>query len=278
MTTLIRQIYQGYCYVNDELSDPRTQDLFLISSPWALVGIITFYLYFVFDLGPNWMARKKPLNLDKIVQLYDLLQIIVCTYLLYKALTLAWLNDYSFYCQPVDYSYDPRAVEISKLVWVYFMVKVFDLFDTIFFVLRKKQGQISFLHVYHHVGMTLGSWIAAKFFPGGQVTFIGTINSFVHIVMYTHYLATSLKISKPWWKKYITQLQLTQFCLILLQFIFLISTDCNFPKWTAAAMIPQNLFMIMMFGEFYYKTYIKKRKSNTDASPRDVPNGSLKSQ
>lgn len=278
MTTLIRRIYQGYRYVNDELSDPRTQDFFLIGSPWACAGILIFYLYFVFDLGPNWMAKKKPFNLDKIVQLYDLSQIILCTYLFYKALTLAWLRDYNFYCQPVDYSYNPRPIEISKVVWMYFMIKIFDLFDTVFFVLRKKQGQVSFLHVYHHVGMTLGTWITTKFFPGGHVTFIGLINSFVHIVMYSHYLATSLKIAKPWWKKYITQLQLTQFCLILIHFIFLIYTDCGFPKWTAAVMIPQNLFMILMFSEFYYKTYIKKRKTVTNGLPQEIPNGNLKTQ
>jgi len=26
-------------------------------------------------------------------------------------------------------------------------------------------------------------------------------------------------------------------------------------------MVPQNFFMIILFGEFYYKTYIKKRSA-----------------
>ena len=85
------------------------------------------------------------------------------------------------------------------------------------------------------------------------------VNSFVHVVMYSHYLATSLKISRQWWKKYITQLQMIQFLMILLHFAQLIWVeDCGFPRWPAAIFIPQNLFMIVLFGDFYYKAYINK--------------------
>ncbi|XP_043786620.1 elongation of very long chain fatty acids protein-like [Apis laboriosa] len=276
MATLIRRIYNGYRHINENLSDPRTQDYFLIESPWGCLGIILFYLYFVHELGPNIMAKRKPFNLDRILQIYNLIQIVLCAFVFYKALVLAWLNDYSFYCQPVDYSYDPRAVEISRLVWLYFVIKLFDLLDTVFFVLRKKQQQISFLHVYHHTGMTFGTWVSTKFLPGGHITFIGTINCFVHVIMYTYYLAASLRVSKPWWKKYVTQLQLTQFCAILIHFILLAwGEDCGFPKWVAAVMIPQNLFMIMLFGDFYYKEYIKKPKSTPNVI---TSNEKLKSQ
>lgn len=279
MATLIRRIYYGYRYINEELSDPRTQDFFLIGSPWGMLGIIFFYLYFLHELGPNIMAKRKPLNLDRIIQLYNFLQIVICSYVLYKALTLAWLVDYRFYCEPVDFSYNPRAIEIARTVWMYFLLKILDLIDTVFFVLRKKNNQISFLHVYHHAGMVFGAWAATKFLAGGHISFLGTINCFVHVVMYSHYLATSLRISKPWWKKHVTQLQITQFCLILIQFILLAcAEECGFPKWTAAAMIPQNLFMIVLFGDFYYKTYIKKRKTNKNGVALDVSNGKTKSQ
>jgi hypothetical protein len=35
-------------------------------------------------------------------------------------------------------------------------------------VLRKKDKQVSFLHVYHHAGVFFGSWIIMKFLPGKQ--------------------------------------------------------------------------------------------------------------
>jgi len=60
------------------------------------------------------------------------------------------------------------------VIWLYFLLKILDLVDTIFFVLRKKQNQVTFLHVYHHVGIVIGSWAAVKYLPGGHVTFLGT--------------------------------------------------------------------------------------------------------
>lgn len=87
----------------------------------------------------------------------------------------------------------------------------------------------------------------------------GLINSFVHSVMYTHYLLTLLKMSKPWWKKHLTQLQILQFFLIFIHASQLVWVkDCDHPKWPAAMLLPQNLFMIVLFGDFYYKAYVKK--------------------
>ncbi len=33
-------------------------------------------------------------------------------------------------------------------------------------VLRKKNTHVSFLHVYHHAGMSALAWGAAKYYPG----------------------------------------------------------------------------------------------------------------
>ncbi|EFN73415.1 Elongation of very long chain fatty acids protein 4 [Camponotus floridanus] len=149
---------------------------------------------------------------------------------------------------------------ITKTIWMYFMIKILDLLETIFFVLRKKQNQITFLHIYHHMGMVFGAWSATKYLPGGHVTFLGLLNTFVHSIMYTHYLLSTMNINTNSWKKYITQLQMIQFFLIILHYAQLAWVeDCGFPLWTAYVMIPQNLFMITLFGDFYYKTYIKKR-------------------
>lgn len=250
-----------------------------MDSPWVILSTVVLYLYFVQDLGPSLMAKRKAFNLHRVMQVYNVVQIVVCTYLIYKAMILSWLVDFNFMCHVVDYSPDPRQIEIARTVWMYFMVKVFDLLDTVFFVLRKKEKQISFLHVYHHAGMAFGTWTAVKFLPGGHFIFLGTINSFVHVVMYSYYLATSFRMDGPWWKKYITQLQLVQFCLLLLHDLILaFHQDCGFPKWTVVVLIPQNLFMMMMFGDFYYKCYIKKpqRKSSQNGVAAEATNGKLK--
>lgn len=123
----------------------------------------------------------------------------------------------------------------ARGVYLYFLAKISELLDTVFFVLRKRERQISFLHMYHHTVMPMISWGATKYYPGGHGTFIGksywflfqkksislflfdfipylgTINSFVHIVMYSYYLLSAFgpKIQKYlWWKKHITNMQM----------------------------------------------------------------------
>lgn len=39
---------------------------------------------------------------------------------------------------------------------------------------------------------------------------------------------------------------------------------CNYPVWTMIVFVPQNLFMLILFGDFYYKAYIKKKPAATE--------------
>ncbi|CAM6031263.1 unnamed protein product, partial [Sphagnum compactum] len=77
-------------------------------------------------------------------------------------------------------------------VWLYYMCKVIELLDTVFFVLRKKQNQVSFLHIYHHTLMPFAGFIGVKYFGGGHTTLLGVINSFIHVIMYTYYLLAAI--------------------------------------------------------------------------------------
>lgn len=43
--------------------------------------------------------------------------------------------------------------------------------------------------------------------------------------------------------------------------LLVFKTDCEFPRWTAAVFLPQNLFMLVLFLDFYIKTYVKKPKA-----------------
>lgn len=63
--------------------------------------------------------------------------------------------------------------QVARGVYMYFLAKISELLDTVFFVLRKKERQITFLHMYHHTVMPLISWGATKYYPGGHGTFIG---------------------------------------------------------------------------------------------------------
>lgn len=53
-----------------------------------------------------------------------------------------------------------------NLCYVYYLSKLTEFADTVFFVLRKKQSQITDLHVYHHSLTPMEAWILTKFIAG----------------------------------------------------------------------------------------------------------------
>ncbi|XP_014614938.1 PREDICTED: elongation of very long chain fatty acids protein 1 [Polistes canadensis] len=179
-------------------------------------------------------------------------------YIVYEGLMSGWWNQYNFYCEPVDYSDDPIALRMTRVVYIYYICKLIELLDTVFFVLRKKDKQISFLHVYHHSIMPCASWIGVRWLPGGHGTFLGLINSFIHIIMYSYYLLSTFgpRIQPYlWWKKYLTSMQLLQFIIVGFHGSLAIFNNCNFPKIPNGLMIINAIVFIYLFGSFYVQTY-----------------------
>jgi hypothetical protein len=54
---------------------------FLMSSPVPVLTILGFYLYFVLKLGPQLMATRKALNLQKILVAYNFYQVLFSLWL-----------------------------------------------------------------------------------------------------------------------------------------------------------------------------------------------------
>lgn len=244
------------------VSDPRMLMYPLMKSPFSTMSIMAIYLLFVLKWGPEFMKDRKPFKINGIIQVYNAVQVILCLYLVQQSIQYCYSKGYSLLCEPVDYSTTPRALNIARGAYFYYLLKILDLLDTVFFVLRKKQNQVTFLHVYHHAGMLALVWHGIKYFAGGHSVFFGAINSFVHMVMYSYYLVTSLKPeykNNIWWKKHITQLQIIQFLLIICHFLVLcVQPKCQYPVFPALVIIPQNVFMLLLFTDFYRKTYLKK--------------------
>ena len=57
---------------------------------------------------------------------------------------------------------------MASVIWWYYFSKIIELLDTVFFILRKKNNQITFLHVYHHSTMVPLWWIGVKWYAGGS--------------------------------------------------------------------------------------------------------------
>uniref|UniRef100_A0A2S2QWI8 Elongation of very long chain fatty acids protein n=1 Tax=Sipha flava TaxID=143950 RepID=A0A2S2QWI8_9HEMI len=265
--SILYEKYTGFLEWLDENGDSRIKEMWLMDSPWPVITILAAYLYFVLKIGPEFMKYRRPMNIDRVVMVYNIIQVLFSLYIVREAFRLVWLQgDYRSNCIEIDYSDTDLAKEKIWAVWLYFFSKILDLLDTVFFILRKKQNQVTFLHIYHHTMVLSFSWGVLRFYPGGQITFFGTINAFVHVVMYSYYFLTILKpeYKKAWWKKYLTQLQLIQFVITGLHgIIALLATDCSFPKFIILLALPQDFFMFILFWDFYKKAYRQPKNKLT---------------
>ncbi|XP_065225533.1 very long chain fatty acid elongase AAEL008004-like [Planococcus citri] len=277
MTSLIWKSVELFDEI-EKYADPRVRNWFLMGSPISPIVIIVSYLYFVQKLGPSLMKNRSPFKIEKIIILYNAVQVFLAAYIVKEACRVLWFRgNYNFHCIEIDYSDTEHGREQARAVWVYFMTKLLDLLDTVFFVLRKKQSQVTFLHVYHHTLVFTFGWFVTKYYPGGHIAFFGTVNAFVHMIMYTYYLITALHLlsnKSLWWKKYITQLQLIQFIITGLHAMLgLFATNCNFPKYLIAIGIPQDVFMFWLFWDFYRKAYLSPKKTkNLNGTSAEVKN------
>ncbi|PBC32084.1 Elongation of very long chain fatty acids protein [Apis cerana cerana] len=208
---LVKMALDQYTEILTTVSDPRVSDWPLMDSPIPTFLIVLLYLYGVTILGPRVMANRKPFKLRGTLVAYNAFQVIFSLGMLYEHLMSGWLLDYSYKCQPVDYSHNPSALRMANLCWWYFISKFTEFADTIFFVLRKKESQVTFLHLYHHSLTPLETWICVKFIPGGHGTLGNLINNAVHVIMYLYYMVSAMGPEYQkylWWKKHLTTVQL----------------------------------------------------------------------
>nr|QXU64617.1 fatty acid elongase 6 [Blattella germanica] len=239
---------------------------FLMGGPMPTVTIVVSYLYFVLKFGPQMMASRKPYNLQPLLIAYNFILVLFSLFLSIWPITGGMLaHVFREGCQPTQRAQTELSKTLNSYAWWYLMTKVIELADTLFFVLRKKQQQITFLHVYHHSSLVFFSWCYLKFLPGEQGVVIGFLNSFVHVIMYSYYMVAAMgpKYQKYiWWKKYMTRIQLTQFVIMLVYLVSLVVRDCNLPRILSILMGTNVFFFLCLFLNFYIKTYKSSRSKN----------------
>jgi len=152
----------------------------------AEIPILAVCAYLVFlNVGPKLITR--PLNIKYYVAFWNFL------------LALFSIIG-SFYCVPVIWkkvmddgflssvcSDDIRFMIEGKgglMLTLFIYSKFFELIDTVFLVLKKKE--VIFLHWFHHVTVLLYCWHAFKLGISCGLYFAG-MNYVVHSIMYTYY-------------------------------------------------------------------------------------------
>ncbi|KAI1309050.1 Elongation of very long chain fatty acids protein 1 [Halotydeus destructor] len=232
--------------------------------PWKVVFIVLSYLAFVLKVGPAVMANRKPMQLKWPMRIYNAINVIACSFITIFGLHLTRFFVSSWQCIDItEPGHGPRwLIEALSLGYVY--LKIFDLLDTVFFVLRKKDNQITLLHLVHHSIMPLTSTLAAKVAPNSFASQIVILNSFVHVLMYTYYFLASFgpEMQKYlWWKRHVTEIQLIQFVIVLAQSTYFITVlDCPGAHIIPHLQMIEAGYFLFTFAQFYIRAYSNSRK------------------
>uniref|UniRef100_A0A5F8GGY1 Elongation of very long chain fatty acids protein n=1 Tax=Monodelphis domestica TaxID=13616 RepID=A0A5F8GGY1_MONDO len=230
-------------------ADPRLQGYPLMDTPLLMTSILVAYVYFVLSLGPRLMANRKPFQLRGFMVVYNFSLVALSLYIVYEMVRVAWLFLFS---------------------------KFIELMDTVIFILRKKDGQVTFLHVFHHSVLPWSWWWGVKVAPGGMGSFHAMVNSSVHVIMYLYYGLSALgPAAQPylWWKKHMTAIQLIQFVLVSLhisQYYFLPSCDYQYPVIIHLIWMYGTVFFVL-FSNFWYHSYTKGKRLPRAAQQNGVP-------
>lgn len=257
----INDAYDYYLWTLS-LADERTRGWLLVDSPKPTLIYTLLYLLIVWA-GPKVMKKRKAFKLTWALVPYNLTMALLNAYIAIQLFVGSTRLRYSYVCQPIRHITRPDELQIADAVWWYYFSKLLEFCDTFFFILRKKDNQLSFLHVYHHSTMFSLWWIGIKWVPSGSTFLPAMVNSFIHVLMYSYYGLAALgpSVSKYlWWKKYLTILQLIQFTTALILGINGIRSGCDFPLWMQYALVIYMLSFIVLFGNFYAKAYIAKGK------------------
>jgi elongation of very long chain fatty acids protein 1 len=238
---------------------PVIDSLPLMASPLPLTAIIIAYMWFVLKAGPDLMKSRKAYDLTQIIRVYNIFQVVICAWFVYKVHQLNFSFNMTWRC--IDTLKPGTELKVYIIMWRFILLRGFEFIETIFFVLRKKQNQVSTLHVYHHISTVVLLWIFFKYSPGYTGSFTAIFNSCIHIVMYFYYFLTSFKSMLKLTTKikpFMTAIQIAQLIIILGHLIVAVMPSCETSK-IYYLMIINISILILMFGQFYFKSYMKKK-------------------
>lgn len=226
--------------------------------------IAMIYVAFVVIGSAVMKSGVAPMDPYALKFFYNVSQIMLCAYMTIEAFLLAYRNGYTVL--PGN-DYDTKNPPVANLLWLFYISKVWDFWDTIFIVVGKKWRQLSFLHVYHHTTIFLFYWLNSNLNYDGDIYLTILLNGFIHTVMYTYYFicmhTKDPKTGKSlpiWWKSSLTMMQLFQFVTMMSQALYLLGTQSEKVSLRVTAVyLVYILSLFFLFAQFFVQSYMKPK-------------------
>lgn len=227
--------------------------------------------YLLFLAGLKWFMgdERKGYELKTAMRLYNVVQIVLCAYMTAGLAACLWAAPalpplvVGAWALPVPNVFGlslPLAAAGEWFCFVHYLSKYLDFFDTAFIVLRRKDAQLSFLHMYHHASIGPVWGLLLYFgFGSGTALFGALVNSLVHVLMYTHYLVTSFGLRNPL-KKALTLAQICQFYACIAHAVVVVATplEREYIRGLAVLQVAYHASMIVLFSAFYTRSYTQR--------------------
>ncbi|GMI35810.1 hypothetical protein TrCOL_g10780 [Triparma columacea] len=202
---------------------------------------------------------------------YNMSQMMLCAYMTVEAGLVAYRNNYTI-VPGNDFSTTSPAA--GAVLYIFYLSKVWDFWDTIFIIVGKKWKQLSFLHVYHHTTIFLFYWLNGRVNYDGDIYLTIVLNGLIHTIMYTYYFVSMhtkipSKYAKDgksgtsvpiWWKPILTMQQMVQFVCMMSQASYILYYDIQTPPKIITQVYLVYIFtLLVLFAQFFVQSYSKPK-------------------
>lgn len=279
MENVIPKAY--YNHLVGDGPDPRIVDWPLMDIKYP-IAISIAYLVFI-PVGMAAMKGCDKFQLKSFSMLHNAILFFLSLYMTVETIlacidSFGWDKNFTLFCNANDPQllagapvykdgFSKSGYRLACVLWVHYVSKAYEFFDTVIMVLKKNNRQVSFLHVYHHATTFFPVWFCVVTYgPGGEAWFCCFLNSLVHVFMYGYYFFASLGIQIVAIKKSITTFQMVQFLCFIGQSVYLLFVkDCYTPRMSPWMLLVQCAIFFTLFFHFYLTAYGKNPKGSKDA-------------
>lgn len=248
------------------LLDAYVDSWFWMRTPYWLITLAAIYLWFVLVAAPAFMKNRKACNLTILIRCYNLFQIVCCLAILIIIPSYDFSLKYSWICDN-DSRGSYEEIPHIQLRWFWggnlvLVLRASEYLETVFYVFRKKQNQVTVLHVFHHIAVTFLLWVFGKYGLEKNGGFVIVVNSAVHVIMYAYFVVSSFESTRSAaekYKKQMTMFQIIQLLLLLGHSVRMI-VSCNAPVYYLL-LAPSVATLVALFINFYVRTYVLEKKT-----------------
>ncbi|XP_055886911.1 elongation of very long chain fatty acids protein 4-like isoform X2 [Biomphalaria glabrata] len=236
-STLRSRVENLFGYINEKYNltppdvfygDPRVSDWPFMNNLTSILSIVFLYLLMV-KLGPVFMAKRSPMNVTYLLVAYNFAMVIWSFCMCLELVIVLAKSNQSLLCRPVKTDVEIGLRE-ARLGWWCFMSKIAELLDTV--------ESMKNLELFVYFLLSVKRTTSCHFF-----TYITT-------VLWYLYVGTSLSTFQ--------EVKCQFVCISLRCIGTFFYGPCEYPKWTNVGTLLYVFSNLLLFLNFYIKSYKSK--------------------